>query len=70
MFLQALHSFLDAIHIYDVIFRIYWAPYGVQGRAFEASTNPVDTSAQAALAPVPHPTTEQEESADTLFMEM
>jgi hypothetical protein len=34
--------------------------------AFEAFTDPVDPSAQAALAP--HETTEQEESADTLFM--
>jgi hypothetical protein len=36
--------------------------------AFEASTDSVDTSAQATLAP--HQTTEQEESADTLFMVM
>jgi hypothetical protein len=36
--------------------------------AFEAFTDPVDTSAQAALAP--HQTTEQQESADTPFMEM
>jgi hypothetical protein len=36
--------------------------------AFKASTDPVDTSAQAALAP--HQTTEQEESADNLFMVM
>jgi hypothetical protein len=36
--------------------------------AFEAFTDPVDTSAQAALAP--HLTTEQEESADITFMAM
>jgi hypothetical protein len=36
--------------------------------AFEASTGPVDTSAQAALAP--HQTTEQEESVDKTFMVM
>jgi hypothetical protein len=35
---------------------------------FEATTDPVDTSAQAALAP--HQTTEQEECADTNFMVM
>jgi hypothetical protein len=34
--------------------------------AFQASTDPVDTSAQAALAP--NQTTKQEESADTTFM--
>jgi hypothetical protein len=34
--------------------------------AFEDSKDPVDTSAQAALAP--HQTSEQEESADTIFM--
>jgi hypothetical protein len=38
------------------------------GLAFEASTDPVDTSAQAALAP--HQTTEQKKSADTTFMAM
>jgi hypothetical protein len=36
--------------------------------AFESSTDPVDTSAQAALAPPP--TMEQEESFDTTFMVM
>jgi hypothetical protein len=36
--------------------------------AFDASTDPVDTSAQAALAP--HQTTETKESADTTFMAM
>jgi hypothetical protein len=36
--------------------------------AFEPSADPVDTSAQAALAP--HKTTEQEESADTIVMAM
>jgi hypothetical protein len=36
--------------------------------AFEAFTDPVDTSAQAALAP--HPTMVQEESSDTTFMVM
>jgi hypothetical protein len=45
---------------------------GLQGsqllRASSASTDPVDNSAQAALAP--HQTTEQEESADTTFMVM
>jgi hypothetical protein len=41
--------------------------------AFEASTDPVDTSAQAALAPHGphvHQSTEQEESGDTPFMAM
>jgi hypothetical protein len=38
------------------------------GLAFEASTDPVDTLAQAALAPPQ--TTEQKESADTTFMAM
>jgi hypothetical protein len=36
--------------------------------ALEASTDPVDTSAQGALAP--HPTMVQEESSDTTFMVM
>jgi hypothetical protein len=36
--------------------------------ALEASADPVDTSAQGTLAP--HQTTEQEESANTLFMAM
>jgi hypothetical protein len=36
--------------------------------AFEAYTDPVDTSAQATLAP--HQTTELKESADTTFMAM
>jgi hypothetical protein len=36
--------------------------------AFEASTDPVDTSAQATLAL--HQTTELKESADTTFMAM
>jgi hypothetical protein len=36
--------------------------------AFGASTNPVDTSAQAALAP--DPTMEKEESSDTTLMVM
>jgi hypothetical protein len=36
--------------------------------AFKASTDPVETSAQAALAQ--HPTTEHEASADTIFMVM
>jgi hypothetical protein len=36
--------------------------------AFEASTHPVDCSAQAALAL--HQTTEHEESADTTFVVM
>jgi hypothetical protein len=35
---------------------------------FQASTDPVDISAQAALAP--HPTMEQEESSDTTFVVM
>jgi hypothetical protein len=47
-----------------VFFRTYRTP----SLAFEASTDPVDTSAQAALAP--HQTTEEEESADKTFMEM
>jgi hypothetical protein len=38
------------------------------GLAFEASTDPVDTSAPAALAS--HQTTDHEESADTNFMVM
>jgi hypothetical protein len=44
----------------------YLAPYG--SLAPEASMDPVDTSAQAALAP--HRTSKQEESADTYFMVM
>jgi hypothetical protein len=46
------------------IFRIYWSPGPCL--AFEASADPVDTSAQATLAP--QQTTELEESADTTFM--
>jgi hypothetical protein len=53
----------------------YNLPYSILGSirslgqclAFEASTDPAETSAQAALAP--HQTTEQEASAD-IFMVM
>jgi hypothetical protein len=64
------HTKLEGLNIY-IIFRIIyilgciWSPGPCF--AFEASTDPVDTS-QAALAP--HHSTEQEESADTLFMVM
>jgi hypothetical protein len=50
--------------IYSSVNRIYFWPC----LAFESSTDPLDTSAQAALAP--HPTMEQEESSDTTFMVM
>jgi hypothetical protein len=43
-------------------------PYTTISLAFEASTYPVDTSAQAALAP--HQTTEQEASANATWMVM
>jgi hypothetical protein len=43
-------------------------PYLEPSLAFKASTDPVNTSAQATFAP--HQTTEQEESADTTFMEI
>jgi hypothetical protein len=50
-----------------------YLPYIIQATwllnlAFDASTDPVDTSAQAALAP--HQTTEQEKSADATSMFM
>jgi hypothetical protein len=56
-----------------VLFRMYKAPYGTWNSiwslgpflAFKASTDPVDTSTQAAFAPNQ---TEQEKSADTTFM--
>jgi hypothetical protein len=66
------HTKLAGLHIHIIFFRtIYilgciWSPRPCF--AFEASTDSVDTSAHAALAP--HHTTEQEESADTLFMVM
>jgi hypothetical protein len=67
------------VHAYEnssIYFRCNMAPYKALGAilfstsslAFEASTNPANTSAQAALAP--HKTTEQENSADTIFKTM
>jgi hypothetical protein len=50
--------------IISIFFRVYWEP----SLAFEAFMDPVDASAQAALAP--HQTTEQKESAGTTFMAM
>jgi hypothetical protein len=57
---------ISLCNTYFILFRIYWEPYTrllKPSLAFQASTDPVDTSAQAALAP--RQTTEQKESADT-----
>jgi hypothetical protein len=51
------------ILLHDKPLFLYNNPPVYVSLAFEASTDPIDTSAQAALAP--HQTTEQEESADT-----
>jgi hypothetical protein len=66
---SALNAFCRFVIIFLIVILLIILPDIPKARlAFQASTDPVETSAQAALAP--HPTKEQEGSSDTTLMVM